>query len=161
MDLYSYSTLLYYPIFMPEINPFLLSNRLIKKSITISAPPHQVWRVFTDAAVTRKMEGQYVSTWKVGESLGWKGEDGKMYTYGIILEMVEDQLLKHNLYDLKTKTRVTSVITYTFENKESYTILHAEEELTFDMRDDQFEEALEGWDMALATVKEIAESSEK
>jgi uncharacterized protein YndB with AHSA1/START domain len=160
MDIYPHSTLLYYPIFMPEINPFLLSNRLIKKSITISAAPHQVWRVFTDPVVTRKMEGQYVSSWKVGESLGWKGEDGKMYTYGIILELVPDQLLKHSLYDLKTKTRVTSVITYTFENKESYTILHAEEELTFDMRDDQFEEALEGWDMALATIKEVAETSE-
>jgi uncharacterized protein YndB with AHSA1/START domain len=150
----------HYPILVVQTNSFILSNRLIKKSITISATPHQVWRVFTDPAVTRKMEGQYVSTWKVGESLGWKGEDGKMYTYGIILELVPDQLLKHNLYDLKTKTRVTSVITYTFENKESYTILHAEEELTFDMRDDQFEEALEGWDMALATVKEAAETIE-
>jgi len=29
------------------------------------------------------------------------------------------------------------------------------------MRDDQFEEALEGWDMALDTVKEIAERKEK
>ena len=130
---------------------------LIKKSITISATPANVWRVFTDPVVTKKMGGHYVSTWKVGDSLQWKGEDGKFYTYGIILEIEPDRLLKHSLYDLKTKTRVTSIITYRLENKNSYTVLHAEEELAYDMREEPFDEALEGWDMALSSVKEIAE----
>ena len=130
----------------------------IQKSITITATPHEVWRVFTDPVITRQMGGQYVSSWKVNEPLGWKAEDGKMYTHGIILEMEPGKILKHSLLDMKTKSRVTSVITYTFEDKGSYTILHAEEELTFDMREDQFEEALEGWDMALDTVKELAEN---
>ncbi len=103
------------------------------------------------------MGGEYVSTWKVGESLGWKGDDGKMYTHGIILEFEPNQLLKHSLYDLKTKSRLTSTITYRLEDKGKYMILHAEEVLAFDMRDDQFEEALEGWDLALESVKEIAE----
>ena len=130
---------------------------LIKKSIIINASPHQVWRVFTDPAVTKKMGGYYVSDWKEGNSLQWKGEDGKLYTYGIILEIVPDRLLKHSLYDLKTKTRVTSVITYTLEEMDGKTILHAEEILSYDMREEQFDEALEGWDMALASVKEMAE----
>ena len=130
---------------------------LIKKSIIINTLPHQVWRVFTDPAVTKKMGGYYVSGWKEGDSLQWKGEDGKLYTYGIILELVTDKLLKHSLYDLKTKTRITSVITYMLEPKEDQTILHAEEELSYEMREDQFEEALEGWDMALESVKETAE----
>ncbi len=134
---------------------------LIQKSIIITATPHQVWRVFTDPAITRQMGGQYISTWKVNESLGWKAEDGKMYTHGIILEVIPDQRLKHSLYDLKTKTRVTSVISYTLESRDTSTILHAEEELTFDMREDQFEEALEGWDMALDTIKELAEKIHK
>ncbi|MDQ3017265.1 MAG: SRPBCC domain-containing protein [Bacteroidota bacterium] len=130
---------------------------LIQKSITITATPHHVWRVFTDEAVTKQLGGHYVSNWQVGNSLGWKAEDGKIYTHGIILELFPDQILKHNLVDLKTKERVTSVITYTFEDKETYMILHAKEELAFDMREEQFEEALEGWDMALESVKEIAE----
>ena len=104
------------------------------------------------------MGGHYVSSWKAGESLQWKGEEGQFHTYGIILDIIPDQLLKHDLYDMKTKTRVTSTITYRFEDKGKYTVLHAEEVLTFDMRDDQFEEALEGWDLALETVKEIAEN---
>ena len=131
---------------------------IIKKSISINALPHQVWRVFTDPAVTKQMGGHYISTWKVGESLQWKGDDGKLYTYGIILELIPDKLLKHSLYDLKTKSRVTSIITYTFENNEDHTLLHAEEELAYDMREDQFDEALEGWDMALDSIKELAEN---
>ncbi len=107
------------------------------------------------------MGGYYVSTWQVGQSLGWKAEDGKMYTHGIILELVQDHLLKHSLYDLKTKSRVTSIITYRFEVKDESTLLHAEEEFSFDMREEQFDEALEGWDMALDTVKEIAESVDR
>ena len=134
-----------------------MPNTLIQKTITITASPQQVWRVFTDPSVTRKMGGEYISTWKVGDSLGWQGDDGKMSTYGIILEIEPNQLLKHNLFDLKTKSRLTSTITYRLEDKGKYTIFHAEEELAYDMRDDQFEEALEGWDLALESVKEIAE----
>lgn len=138
-----------------------MPNTLIKKSITITATPHEVWRVFTDPKVTMLMGGHYISSWKKGESLQWKDEDGRLNSYGIILELETDQLLKHSLYEMKTKERITSVITYRFEDKGKYTLLHAEEELTYDMRDDQFEEALEGWDMALDTVKEIAERKDK
>jgi len=134
---------------------------LIQKTITITATPHAVWRVFTDPEVTKLMGGHYVSTWKAGESLQWKDADGQMNSYGIILELEPDKLLKHSLYDMKTKSRVTSFITYRFEDMGKYTILHAEEELTFDMREDQFDEALEGWDLALDTVKEIAERISK
>ena len=134
-----------------------MPNTLIQKTITITASAHEVWRVFTDPKVTALMGGHYVSTWKVGESLQWKDADGKLYSYGIILELEPDLLLKHSLYDMKTKSRITSVITYRFEDKGKYMILNAEEELTFDMREDQFDEALEGWDLALDTVKEIAE----
>ncbi|HUR30663.1 MAG TPA: SRPBCC domain-containing protein [Saprospiraceae bacterium] len=134
---------------------------LIKKTISISATPHAVWRVFTDPVVTKQMGGHYVSTWKAGDSLQWKGEDGQMSTFGIILAIEPERLLKHSLYDLKTKSRITSVITYQIEKKETYTLLHAEEELSFDMREEQFEDALDGWDMALASVKELAEKLDK
>ena len=127
----------------------------------INASPHTVWRVFTDPAITKKLGGHYVSNWKVGESLAWKAEDGKMYTYGIILSLEPQSVLKHNLYDLKTKSKVTSIITYRFEAKENTTILHAEEELAYEMREDQFEEALEGWDMALDSIKILAESESR
>lgn len=129
----------------------------IKKTISISATPKEVWRVFTDPVVTKKMGGHYVSNWKTGETLQWKGSDGQLSTYGIILDIEPERLLKHSLYDLKTKSRITSVITYQLEDKETFTLLHALEELAYDMREDDFEDALDGWDMALASVKELAE----
>ena len=134
---------------------------LIKKTIAITATPHEVWQVFTDPKVTQLMGGHYISTWKKGETLQWKDDDGKLYSYGIILEIELDKLLKHSLLDMKTKSKVTSVITYVFEDMGKYTNLHAEEELAYEMREDQFEEALEGWDMALDTFKEIAERKKK
>src|SRR5688572_14002318 len=135
--------------------------RLIKKSILINASPHTVWRVFTDPSLTKKLGGHYVSNWKVGESLEWKAEDGKMYTYGIILSIEPDSALKHSLYDIKTKSKITSIISYRFEANDNSTLLHAEEELAYEVREDQFEEALEGWDMALESIKELAESESR
>ena len=134
---------------------------LIKKTISISATPQAVWRVFTDPVVTKKMRGHYVSLWKVGESIQWKGEDGQFSTYGIILAIEPERLLKHSLYDMKTKSRTTSVITYKLEDNETHTVLHAEEVLSYDMREDDFEDALDGWDMALASVKDLAEELQK
>lgn len=53
------------------------------------------------------------------------------------------------------------MITYTFTEKEGQTLLHAIEEFTFDMREEQFEEAVEGWDLALESVKDLAEKIHK
>ena len=117
-----------------------------------------VWRVFTDPKVSRRLGGHYVTDWKKGSSLQWKGDDGKMYTYGIILDIETEKLLKHNLLDKRTKSRVNSIITYRLESTEGQTLLHAEEELTFPMRDEDFDDALEGWDMVLESIKSIAEN---
>ena len=93
-----------------------LPTTIIVTSINISTSAHEVWRVFTEPKVTMLMGGHYVSSWKKGESLQWKGDDGKLYSYGIILELEPDKLLKHSLYDMKTKERITSTITYRFED---------------------------------------------
>jgi uncharacterized protein YndB with AHSA1/START domain len=138
-----------------------LSNTHIIKSISINAVPQVVWRVFTDPKLSRRLGGHYLSDWKKGSSLQWKGDDGKMYTYGIILEIEPEKLLKHNLLDKRTKSRVNSVITYRIESTNDQTVLHAEEELTFAMRDEDFDDALEGWDMVLESIKDIAEKEEK
>ena len=81
----------------------------IKKSIEVQASPEKVWRVFTDPAVTRQMGGEYVTDWKAGSALGWKGGDGNMYTSGTILEIVPGKLLKHQLHSLSNKDVLLSV----------------------------------------------------
>lgn len=107
------------------------------------------------------MGGHYVSAWKKGETLQWKGDDGKFYTYGIILELEPDKLIRHNLLDMKSKSKLISTITYTLEENGETVLLSAEEELAYAMDEEEFEEALDGWDFVLETVKSIAEKKSK
>src|ERR1700749_1974679 len=92
-----------------ELYPFFMRST-INKSIKINATPANVWRVFTEPAVTRQMGGEYVS--------GWKGANGTMLTNGTILQIEPKHLLKHDLFDAGNKTLVTSVITYTLIEEE-------------------------------------------
>jgi uncharacterized protein YndB with AHSA1/START domain len=134
-----------------------MSNPVIEKAITIKASKEKVWAVFTNPRVTRKMGGEYATDWNIGSSLGWKDLDGQMYTNGTILELETEQLIKHNLFDLNDKDKLLSEITYRFDNKEGNTILSAREEINYEMTEDELEEAEEGWDLALQSIKEIAE----
>jgi uncharacterized protein YndB with AHSA1/START domain len=138
------------------------SNLVIEKSIEIHAPASKVWRVFTDPVLTRQMGGEYVSDWKVGSSFGWKGLDGKLYTRGTILKIEPEKLLQHNLFrsvaeDLEHVSAITSVITYELRQLDGRTMLLAREEFTDAMQDKEYADASEGWDAALAVLKEVAE----
>ena len=134
-----------------------MNKPVITKTIEINASPKKVWRVFTDPKVTRQMGGEYVSEWKAGSSFGWKGKDSSLYTNGVILELEPEKLLKHNLFDLKDKSRLLSVITYEFTKNEDGTILSAREEINYEITDCLLKEANEGWDAALQLVKYVAE----
>ena len=128
----------------------------IERRIEIDAPVSRVWGVFTDPALTRKMGGEYVSEWKVGSSFGWKGADGRMVTQGAIRQIVPEQLLQHLLLD--SVGTIDSVITYEFAGKNQATTLHAREEFARPITDQEYADAVEGWDAALRAVKETAES---
>jgi uncharacterized protein YndB with AHSA1/START domain len=131
--------------------------KTITKKITIESKPANVWHVFINPSITKAMGGEYVSDWKRGGTIGWKGKDGNMYTHGEILEINPANVLKHNLKDLNNPTQMLSVITYRFEEAGGSTILHAEEELNYNVTDEELEEISEGWDFALEAIKDIAE----
>ena len=128
----------------------------IERRIEVNAPVSRVWRVFTDPALTRKMGGEYVFEWKVGSPFGWKGADGRMVTQGAIRQIVPEQLLQHLLLD--SVGTIDSVITYEFAGKNQATTLHAREEFARPITDQEYADAVEGWDAALRAVKETAES---
>lgn len=132
-------------------------GQVIEKSIEINTTPNKVWQVFVDPGTTHKMGGEYVSDWKVGSSLGWKGADGNMYTNGTILQFEPNALLQHNLLDPGDEQKVISVITYRLEGTNGQTILTAKEELNYQASNDEFEESLQGWEIALKAVKVTAE----
>jgi uncharacterized protein YndB with AHSA1/START domain len=133
-----------------------MSQFLIEKSIEIGAPVSEVWRVFTNPALTRQMGGEYVSDWKVGSSFGWKASDGKMLTNGTIMKIMPEKLLQHTL--LNSIESTNSVITYEFSEQNGITTILAREDFTNPIPDEEYAEAADGWDMALRALKDTAES---
>ena len=134
-----------------------MSNPVVEKTINVYASPDKIWRVFTDANVTRQMGGEYVTEWKVGSAFGWKGKDGNMYTNGTILEIEPQKLLKHNLFDLEDKNTLLSTITYDFKPIQTGTTISIREEINHEMDDEELSDTSDGWDFALQAIKDIAE----
>ena len=138
-----------------------MDKTFIEKTIEIKSTPANLWRAFTDPAITRQMGGEYITDWKPGSSLSWQGTDGNIYTHGTILEIEPARILKHNLYSPDEKENILSVITYKFEDKNGSTILYAREDLSGEMTDEDYEGASGGWGYALNLVKEKAEALEQ
>ena len=132
-----------------------MSNLFVEKSIEINAPVSKVWQVFTNPAMTRQMGGEYVSDWKVGSGFGWKGPDGKMLTNGTILQIEPEKRLKHNL--LNPNSTVISEITYELREENGRTVLYAREDFTHPVTEEEYSDAMDGWDVALAALKDVAE----
>jgi uncharacterized protein YndB with AHSA1/START domain len=135
-----------------------MPETLIERTIEINASTDKVWKVFTDPEITRQMGGEYITDWKAGSSIGWRGLDGKMQTRGTILKIEPEKLIKHNLFNPGDGNAVTSVITYRFGGNGDHTTLFASEELNYSMTEQELAEAEEGWDMALLAVKDAAEA---
>ncbi len=129
----------------------------IDKTIEINVSPDKVWRVFTDPSITKLMGGEYVSNWQIGSSFGWKGTNGVVYTNGVILKLKHESLLQHSLLDLKDSTRVISIITYELRGSDATTTLKAHEDLFREINDEEYKDALIGWDVALNALKQVAE----
>lgn len=136
-----------------------MPNNYVEKVIEINAPVSKVWRVFTDPFLTRQMGGEYVSEWKLGSSFSWKGLNGQILTNGSILAIEPEQLLQHRLLssdETSTESEI-SVITYKFEEANDRTTLRAREDFSHPVSDEEYAGAIEGWEAALQSVKEIAE----
>ncbi|MEO5891586.1 MAG: SRPBCC domain-containing protein [Ferruginibacter sp.] len=135
-----------------------MSKSSIEKTVEINATPKNLWRAFTDPVLTRQMGGEYVTDWKVGSSFSWKSIDGNIYSNGTITQIEPESILQHNLFNLDDTTSILSVITYMFKDNGTTTTLYAREDLPVELTEEDFENASEGWDFALQTLKQMAES---
>lgn len=135
-----------------------MEKSFIEKVVNIKAPVENVWRVFTEPAITRKTGGEYITDWQKGSTLNWKGVDGNIHTHGVILQIEPRKLLRHNLLSSDKQRRIMSVITYRFHQVNQLTTVYAREEFNSPLQDSEYTEAVQGWDKALKAVKETAES---
>ena len=131
---------------------------VLEYSININASAAKVWSVFTDAEITRRMGGEYISEWQPGSFFGWRGKEGILYTHGKILEIEKERLLKHQLFDGPEQTKLSSIITYILEYTGKHTLLLAKEEIMYPLDKASIEGLNSGWNSGLNAVKEIAES---
>jgi uncharacterized protein YndB with AHSA1/START domain len=128
----------------------------LETAVKINATPSEVWAVFTDRARTIQMGGEYITSWKVGESISWN-TNGKIVTHGEIISYEPQRLLKHHLFTDSTKNVLSSTITYEIKEDGNHTILTGREEFETPLTKDAWKEASEGWQEALNMVKKIAE----
>ncbi|MGK9120028.1 SRPBCC family protein [Olivibacter jilunii] len=136
-----------------------MNDNLIELHVRINVPIKNVWRVFTDREITKKMGGYYDTNWEIGSSFGFKKIGGDSLTNGVLMELAPYRLIKHSLF-YPNSERLMAVITYEFHDKEHVTILAGKEELTESLDKESYKDAVAGWEFALKQVKEIAESIE-
>ncbi|MBO9595564.1 MAG: SRPBCC domain-containing protein [Niabella sp.] len=133
-----------------------MEQTTIERSVIIHAPVQQVWRVFTDPAVTREMGGYYETDWKPGSAFAFLDTAGRKLTRGVLLAYEPQQLIRHNLLEPDNET-IQSVITYTFREEGGRTVLTGREVMTHPPDPAAFEDAAAGWEFALKAVKDLAE----
>src|SRR5437870_4697257 len=96
-----------------------MSNELIfKKSITINAPPSDVWEALTNPVLTKKymFNCEAISDWKEGSSLIWKGaEDGKIYVKGKIEKIIPQKLFRYTVISPEREDKPENYTTVTYE----------------------------------------------
>ncbi len=134
-----------------------MANQSLETKIEINAPASKVWRMFTDPDFTRQMGGEYVSDWKVGSSLGWRGMDGNILTKGIIKKIEPERLLQHSLFVSPDSESIMATLIYELEEKDNKTFVRVTEDFTDPITDQEYIDSMAGWEAALSAAKELAE----
>ena len=103
------------------------------------------------------MGGEYVSDWRVGSSLQWRGSGGQVITKGVIIEIEPENVLRHSLFSSPDSQSVMATLTYQLDEKDGCTTVRVREDFANPLTDQEYAESVEGWNAALAAVKGIAE----
>jgi uncharacterized protein YndB with AHSA1/START domain len=145
---------------------------VVKNTITIQAPPAEVWDALVNPAKTKQyMFGcETVSDWKVGSSLVWKGVfDGKelVAVKGEILELQPGKRLVYTTIDPNSTIDDVSEnylqVTYDLKPENGRTVLNVEQGdyATVAEGERRYQEAFnggEGWNPILVEIKKLVEA---
>ena len=73
---------------------------VLKQTLDIDAPPHEVWRVLTTPELVREWAAAYQdgisirTSWREGEQVTWKAPDGETRASGTVAAFRPERLLK-------------------------------------------------------------------
>ena len=131
--------------------------RQIRQLIHIDAPVADVWTIFVNPVITRQLGGEYISDWNEGSMIQWKDQSGVLQTKGTIIRIVPQKLLIIRLEDMHLAGEILSTITYEFEDHDSFTKLAVEETIHYQINNEEYHDACQGWKEALFQIAEVAE----
>ena len=151
----------------------MISNLIVKNTITINAPASKVWDALVNPEKTKVyMFGcETVSDWKAGSALLWRGSyEGKemVFVRGFVLAIQPNKFLKYTVIDPNAQ------YPHTPENhlNVTYELVEEKGETTLTVSQDGFENAAEGekrykdvsnngdgWTPILIQIKKLVESN--
>lgn len=140
----------------------------VEKSITINASPTRVWDTLTRPDLIKQYmyDSDVHTDWKKGSPILYTQEkDGKTIprVNGMIRDILAPKLLKMNIVGVQEKYKVPVKMSYVLEPAgEDITVLHIREEgfNEVDEGEKRYEQSLQGWDMVLPRLKEVAEKED-
>ena len=139
-------------------------NLVATSSISIDAPPAEVWSALTDpVAITKFFFGATVeSTWTVGTPISWAGEyNGTAYRdHGTILELTPPRVLVHTHFSpLGGREDIPEnyhTLTYRLEPEGDGTRVTFSQDNNHSW--DEVSHNQDNWDAVLAGLKKVVES---
>lgn len=138
--------------------------RSLKKTITIDAPPSEVWKALTDPEVVKQyfFNTDVESDWKQGSSITYSGVwEGKAYKdKGKIIQAEEEKVLKHthwsSISGMEDKPENYYTVMYELRPKgDKKTILSVTQE--GNMTGDGAHHSGRNWESVLEKLKDLLE----
>jgi uncharacterized protein YndB with AHSA1/START domain len=140
----------------------MATDHIVKKQITINAPPSAVWDALTNPEKTKKyfFHCKVYSNWKVGSPIIFKGKIfliKKIELKGEILRVEKEKILKYTLQNEGSNSTSTVTDKLSFENGK--TLLSITDDVgAGEDAQKRYDRSQKGWDKILKGLKNVAES---
>ena len=143
------------------------NNLIAETSVSVDAPPAQVWKVLTTPKLIRKylMGTDVTSDWKEGSPINYDGkyESKKYHDKGIIKKIEPEKILQSTYLSSMSgkadKPENYNLVTYKITKRDDKTVIT----LTQDNNatEKEKEHSTENWKAVLKKLKEVVESERK
>ncbi|MBA4058425.1 MAG: hypothetical protein C0490_27145 [Marivirga sp.] len=136
---------------------------IVKKKITIDAPPAAVWDALTNPEKTKQyfFNCKVFSDWKVGSTIIFKGTIfliKKIELKGKILKIEPQRLLQYSLSNGRSESSGFSTVTDLLSFRDGKTRLSITDDVgSEEGAEKRYNRSLKGWDKVLNGLKKLVE----
>ena len=141
----------------------VMKRFIVKKNITIDAPPAVVWDALTNPEKTKQyfFNCKVFSDWKVGSSIIFKGKIfliKKIELKGQILQIEPQRFLQYSLHNGNNESSGFSTVTDLLSFKDGKTRLSITDDVGAEEgAEKRYNRSQKGWDKVLTGLKKLVE----